>query len=107
VTTLAPWGMGCKSSTQSIVYAYHSLRLAGILLQPVVPGKAADLLDRLGVPLEQRGWESAIWRGGRAEEVDVAVIAARLEGAARSQKERGLLFPPVDKGTQSGEGPAR
>ena len=37
-----------------ILVAAESLRIAGILLQPFVPGKAAEMLDRLGVDPARR-----------------------------------------------------
>jgi methionyl-tRNA synthetase len=72
------------------VYAYHSLRLAGILLQPIIPSKATELLDRLGVPQHQRMWEEAVW----PVEVDTEdMIRGLKEG---KKKYNGHLFPQVE-----------
>ena len=39
---------------------YESLRIAGILLQPVTPDLADELLDRLNIKHEERFFEFAI-----------------------------------------------
>ncbi|KAI5867296.1 methionyl-tRNA synthetase [Durotheca rogersii] len=56
VQETSPWvaaGTGRKRETDLIVfYAAESLRVAGILLQPFMPNKANELLDRLGVSRE-------------------------------------------------------
>jgi methionyl-tRNA synthetase len=71
------------------VYAYQALRHAGILLQPVIPGKAAELLDRLGIPDSERTLEALNWSPG---EVDVGMIRERLE-----TNKGGPLFAPIKK----------
>lgn len=95
MTQLAPWSKSATSSNQAIIYAYHALRISAILLQPVLPSKAAELLDRLGVDEGSRGWEMASWHRGRSREVDVQDIKTRLEGADERWKGKGPLFPPV------------
>ena len=40
-------------------YSLEACRVAGILLQPVMPTKMASLLDRLGVANDQRYFEHA------------------------------------------------
>lgn len=70
---------------RAIAYSYHSLRIAGILCQPVMPSKAAEMLDRLGVATSQRGWEHAAWSG--------------IEGVKSIKAAEGPLFPPVDSET--------
>jgi methionyl-tRNA synthetase len=85
LTTLQPWAS--PTPTKAIVYAYETLRISGILLQPVMPFKAGELLDRLGVSVDQRGWEQC----GIAERPDVGRIVAGL----KSGKQPGHLFPPV------------
>ncbi|KAK4203738.1 mitochondrial putative methionyl-tRNA synthetase [Triangularia verruculosa] len=61
ISEIEPWRL--KRSTEQkdhevadeMVYlAAESLRICGILLQPFLPTKAAQLLDILGVPLEKR-----------------------------------------------------
>ena len=42
-----------------LAHCFDSLRICGILLQPVVPRLAASLLDKLGVGAGQRGWDCA------------------------------------------------
>ncbi|KAL7625678.1 methionyl-tRNA synthetase [Parahypoxylon ruwenzoriense] len=59
----APWGMskeGDRTAVYEVVFlAAESLRVAGILLQPFIPDKAASLLDRLGVSADRRSFEYA------------------------------------------------
>ncbi|KAI9102506.1 tRNA synthetases class I (M)-domain-containing protein [Phlyctochytrium arcticum] len=45
---------------QTVLYhAIETVRIASILLQPVLPLKMAQLLDDIDVPAEQRRWENA------------------------------------------------
>ncbi|GAA6001086.1 hypothetical protein JCM10207_007406 [Rhodosporidiobolus poonsookiae] len=68
VQALSPW---LPSATPSDVHralflGSESLRLSGILLQPFMPDKAAQLLDMLGVPAARRRWEDAqLGQGGK------------------------------------------
>jgi methionyl-tRNA synthetase len=73
-----------------MVYAYHSLRLAGILLQPIMPTKASELLDRLGVPSSARGWEDAVW----LMEVDTVKMVRRLKEGKTAHP--GQLFAKIE-----------
>lgn len=68
--------------------------MSAILLQPIIPAKAAELLDRLGVEEGQRGWEAVLW-SEEAGEVDVDDVRTRLERGAASYQGKGPLFPPV------------
>lgn len=45
-----------QQAHRSLFLAAETLRFAGILLQPVMPRKAAELLDALGIPPDKRGW---------------------------------------------------
>lgn len=40
-------------------YSVETARISGILLQPVMPTKMSELLDRLGIQKHQRTWEYA------------------------------------------------
>lgn len=71
------------------------MRISAILLQPIIPTKAAELLDRLGVEEDERGWDDAVWDGMKGEHVDVGVIRGKLESAGEKWKGKGPLFPPV------------
>lgn len=62
--------------------------MSGILLQPFIPDKAGELLDRLGV--EGRRWENVKFRGGEGD-------GRRGAGAdAGGKKEKGVLFPNIE-----------
>ncbi|KAI0835374.1 tRNA synthetases class I (M)-domain-containing protein [Hypoxylon sp. FL0890] len=58
LTYTAPWdaaAVGDKAAVDwAIYYAAETLRIAGILLQPFIPEKAGQALDRLGVSQDKR-----------------------------------------------------
>ncbi|TXT09028.1 hypothetical protein VHUM_02502 [Vanrija humicola] len=87
-TDAAPWA--AEDSTAAVVYAYAALRLVGILAQPIMPAKAVELLDRLGVPEGERGWAHATWQAGAP--VDAAEIVRRIQSGAEKFKGT-TLFP--------------
>ncbi len=71
----------------TIIYnTIETLRIAGILMQPFMPGKAAQLLDMLGVAPDRRSYDDA--RVG--VDGDYGVSAVPL-GKGIS----GVLFPPL------------
>jgi len=80
-------------TTMPVLYVYEALRIAGILLQPIMPVKAVELLDRLGVDPKEREWENAVWQDRAG--VDVDKMRSQLEGAMKEWKSRGHLFPRV------------
>ncbi|RGB38015.1 hypothetical protein C1646_20143 [Rhizophagus diaphanus] len=50
--------MNQKESVINIVfYLVETVRISGILLQPVMLTKMSELLDRLGIQKDQRTWE--------------------------------------------------
>ncbi|KAK8864207.1 methionine-tRNA ligase [Kwoniella newhampshirensis] len=101
-TDLAPWSS--VDGTKAITYAYHSLRLASILMQPIIPSKAAEALDRLGVPETERSWGDAVWSSGDVQEgnsLQTEEIVRRLQGGASRWKGKGHLFPLPEKGHDS------
>ncbi|KAI0157561.1 tRNA synthetases class I (M)-domain-containing protein [Xylariaceae sp. FL1272] len=59
-----PWAKSKKGDVetvdQTIFFTAESLRIVGILLQPFIPEKAAELLDRLGVSPERRSMQDAV-----------------------------------------------
>ncbi|ELT98029.1 hypothetical protein CAPTEDRAFT_177027 [Capitella teleta] len=59
-----PWQMAkdpkCAAELAVVLHvAMESLRVAGILLQPVIPNLASELLNRLSVPANQRTFSNA------------------------------------------------
>ncbi|BGP14022.1 hypothetical protein JCM10213_005607 [Rhodosporidiobolus nylandii] len=62
VQLLSPWLATAtpQEAHRALFFGSESLRLVGILLQPFMPEKAAQLLDMLGVPAERRRWEDAV-----------------------------------------------
>lgn len=87
MTKESPWAT--KKSTTAVVYTYHALRISAILLQPIMPSKAAEILDRLAVPKNERAWDQACW----PLEVNTEEIVERLKAGADSTGAK--LFPPV------------
>ncbi|KAF5369690.1 hypothetical protein D9615_010166 [Tricholomella constricta] len=83
-TDVAPWK---ASAEPAEVYAcraasLEALRVAGICLQPFVPGVAARLLDALGVPHAERTWGEV--EEGRLEERWASEVpAAEVKEGAR------------------------
>ncbi|GAW16932.1 hypothetical protein ANO14919_063790 [Xylariales sp. No.14919] len=63
----APWEKSKEGDTaavdQTVFLAAESLRIVGILLQPFIPEKASELLDRLGVDPNRRTLEHAALYG--------------------------------------------
>ncbi|KAI8630176.1 tRNA synthetases class I (M)-domain-containing protein [Xylariaceae sp. FL1651] len=63
-TEAAPWEKSKEGDAvtvhQTIFFAAESLRIVGILLQPFIPEKSSELLDRLGVSPERRAFNDAI-----------------------------------------------
>lgn len=95
-TDLQPWSS--PNPTKAIVYAYESLRISGILLQPFLPLKAPELLDRLGVDVSGRRWENAVWSG----KSDAREVVRMLQKGGKEWKKKGHLFPQIleeDPGT--------
>lgn len=84
-----PWTK--DDTTREIAYAYATLRNVGILSRPIIPGKSEELLDRLGVPADERGWKDAQWDG----QLDVKQMKQRLEVAGKKFKGT-TLFPRIE-----------
>ena len=96
-TDRTPWACSPSSLQQAVIYSLHSLRIAAILLGPIMPTKMTELLDMMSVPAEGRTWESAVWTG---ESEGGGVLARRLvEGAERRKKEgKGrVLFERIEE----------
>jgi len=60
----APWQLGKTDDEQVrlqtvLFYTIESVRIAGILLQPVMPRKMAELLDKVGVRASERTFDHA------------------------------------------------
>ncbi|KAI8946213.1 tRNA synthetases class I (M)-domain-containing protein [Xylaria longipes] len=60
----APWQKAKEGDTvaveQTVFLAAESLRIVGILLQPFIPEKSSELLDRLGVSPDRRTFADAV-----------------------------------------------
>ena len=90
-TAAAPWKADGRDPTPAVVLAWSTLRIAGILLQCVMPSKAGELLDRLGVSAEKRTCKDAEWTG----EVDTEAMVEGLLRAREEWKGKGHLWPPL------------
>ena len=78
-----------------MVYAHESLRITGIALQPVMPTKMKNLLDRLGVEEQHRGWEKLQLEDGKAQLCGVLCSVKMMTDRAKDFKKAGVLFPPL------------
>lgn len=56
-----PWKLSDDSQEKidTLMLVAHSLRISGILLQPIMPTKSTELLDQLGIPKNQRSLQNA------------------------------------------------
>jgi len=84
-----PWAS--DDTTACITYAYESLRIAAILAMPIIPGKATECLDRLGVPEAERSWKAATWSPS-TNYTAPAEIVRRLT-AGRERFKGSTMFP--------------
>ena len=82
--TLSPWLATASPDEvhRALFFASETLRIAGIVLQPIMPTKSTDLLNALGVQAGRRAWADAKVGGG----------GERVMSPAKGV----LLFPPVD-----------
>ncbi|KAJ1982053.1 methionyl-tRNA synthetase [Dimargaris xerosporica] len=62
--------------TMVLFLALETARLAGIVLQPIIPAKANQLLDAIGIPLHRRLWSDAQFGMGWRDDVDHNQLAA-------------------------------
>ncbi|KAJ1917531.1 methionyl-tRNA synthetase [Mycoemilia scoparia] len=54
-----------KKRLQTVLfYSLEAARISGIMLQPIMPSKAADVLDALCVPSSERSWNYAAFGAG-------------------------------------------
>lgn len=67
----------------SVSVAHEALRICGILLQPIMPIKAAQILDTLGVDKDERGWK------------DVEQAKMGVPNVGRYVLDADKLFPPL------------
>lgn len=86
----APWDKSKEGDTvavnQIVFYAAESIRVVGILLQPFIPEKSAELLDRLGVGHDRRTFQHAELHADDSYGTPMVPLG---EGAQRG------LFPPI------------
>ena len=58
-----PWTLKSEADQEKLQWVlstcFETLRICGILLQPVVPRLSSKLLDKLGICEDQRSWEEA------------------------------------------------
>ncbi|KAH6987927.1 tRNA synthetases class I (M)-domain-containing protein [Ilyonectria sp. MPI-CAGE-AT-0026] len=100
ISDTEPWTLVKDKSPETqmrlnwIIYqSADALRIAGILLQPIMPSKAAELLNGLGVKPERRTIEFA----EKGKDLDFGVAAQLTTNRARDRAtaQWESLFPPV------------
>ncbi|KAF7280894.1 hypothetical protein GWI33_005406 [Rhynchophorus ferrugineus] len=96
--TLKPWELKKRpESTEQLSVVLHlameSLRLSGILLQPVIPSISSNLLNKLSIPVDERYFENTrllYWTdsnfNGRPLGDDKTVLFRRIEDSTKAQK---------------------
>lgn len=59
--TLSPWLATATADEvdRALFFASETLRIAGIVLQPIMPTKSVELLEALGVEPSRRTWADA------------------------------------------------
>ncbi|KAJ9103086.1 hypothetical protein QFC21_002508 [Naganishia friedmannii] len=103
-TLFQPWSSTTSEADliTAMVYAHGSLRITGIALQPVMPTKMKDLLDRLGVEEGDRGWDRLQLDAGVEQMRDVLRCVRVMMDRAKDLKKAGVLFPPLAEEPTSG-----
>ncbi|KYK57244.1 methionyl-tRNA synthetase [Drechmeria coniospora] len=103
VSDTEPWQLVKRAGSESrtllnwIIYnSAEALRIAGILLQPMMPTKATELLDELGVKPERRTVQYA----HKGKDADYGTAAGRSQDAPRIKK-WDTLFPPTPSANDS------
>ncbi|ORY96367.1 tRNA synthetases class I (M)-domain-containing protein [Syncephalastrum racemosum] len=85
----APWELVSKGESEQqrldtvLYYAIESCRIAGTLLQPVMPNKMNALLNRLGAPADKRTLEhTRLWETARPLGEDSAALFPKIKKSA-------------------------
>jgi methionyl-tRNA synthetase len=68
LSRLQPWAMknagDDEAHQRTMVHPMETLRICGILLQPIMPATMKRMLSVLGIPLADRTWDhAALWHG--------------------------------------------
>ncbi|KAL6834993.1 tRNA synthetases class I (M) domain-containing protein [Trichoderma camerunense] len=97
VSDTKPWDLVKLQDAESrvllnwVIYnSAEALRIAGILLQPIMPTKASELLDALGVRTDRRTVEFAV----KGKDADYGTESTPAEPAPRMSK-WDTIFPPT------------
>ncbi|KAF5607419.1 methionyl-tRNA synthetase mitochondrial [Fusarium subglutinans] len=95
ISETAPWKIvkeqdaNARTRLNWVIYrSAEALRIAGIFLQPVMPGKATQLLDGLGVKPERRTVEYARADADLDYGTEAAIVSDKPDAF-------GSMFPPV------------
>lgn len=90
MTILAPWASDPITTRASFIVFLEALRIAGVCLQPFVPGTAGRLLDALGVGNDQRTWEfTQVGFGGLANDVTPTTLFQKMKNSGVGQVNNG------------------
>ncbi|CDZ97772.1 methionine-trna ligase [Phaffia rhodozyma] len=89
----SPWASTTATSSveRAYIYASNTLRITSILLLPILPTKMETLLDKMGVPKEERTWEAAAWTG---KTEPGSVLAGRVDRATKLMGKK-VLFERI------------
>ncbi|TIA94829.1 hypothetical protein E3P94_04034 [Wallemia ichthyophaga] len=89
-TKVEPWSdhTSIEDCARCVMYARETLRIIGILLQPIMPNKSKELLDKLGVDLYARNLQDA-------------ALNISLTQTLTLNTQTAVLFPPLIEKTTS------
>lgn len=84
-TQLEPWSdeTSAEDTAKVVIYAKETLRISSILLQPIMPSKCSELLDRLDIDPSCRSFQNA----------DISINENIIDKPVKKSKQ--VLFPPV------------
>jgi hypothetical protein len=80
------------------MYAFQALKMAGVLLKPIMPAKADLIIDRIGLSPYNVSLETLSWIGpdkfGLEDKFDIYALVQGLKEAHKRWGNK-KLFPPV------------
>lgn len=77
-------------------YAVSALRLAALLLHPIMPNRMTALLDKLAIPADERTWVRAEWEGLEAEARRAGDWPAAIQDGVQRKVGGKVLFPRIE-----------
>jgi methionyl-tRNA synthetase len=90
MSSIKPWASDPAVTYASYITSLETLRIAGICLQPIMPGTTSRLLDALGVKPEERTWEfTKLGRGSTENVKGVALFEGKRIEVKEEKRSQG------------------